>query len=631
MAFLRISNLKKSYRISRTDYQDVLKGINVEFKRGELVAVLGESGCGKSTLMNILGGLDNDYTGSIVLEEEFFKDYTEKQLDDYRKSTVGMIFQNYNLINHMTILENVEIAMTMNDFPKEKRRQRALALLKQMGLADYADKLPNQLSGGQKQRVSIARALSNAPGIILADEPTGALDKDSSKQVMDILKRIAASGRLVIVVTHSQKVASECSRIITIDDGVIKSDVKNSSAEKKFPQLGILRTKDIRLRDIFKLALSNVLQTKQRSLLVSVGMAIGIAAVIIVFCLSSGITNYVNSDFASGMNALQLQVRTDSAFSDNTLKAMYSIDGVERVERGSFLRLNSSYSYGDDEGYIMMLNTSYEGLSDSVETAEGEICSADGEILISEYFAQNLFDGEELTEYEQLVGTRIDISYSGAVESFTICGVYADGSDYADYPCAYISDNDMQSLHSKANKKYVVNTAYVYVADTSYISSVKSTLETLGYSVSRDDATVETMLDYIDLGTKVLTGFAGISIAISAIMVFIVTYISVVERTKEIGVLRAVGGRRKDVTALFVAESGIIGACAGVIAVVTSLFLSIVSNIIMSSYISGGIVALNVWAYIIGLLVSVIISVLAGLIPSLQASNLDPVEALRCE
>ncbi len=634
MAFLRISNLKKSYRISRTDYQEVLKGINVEFKRGELVAVLGESGCGKSTLMNILGGLDNDYTGSIVFEEEFFKDYTEKQLDDYRKSSVGLIFQNYNLINHMTIAENVEVAMTMNDIPRAKRKNRAKALLKQMGLLEYADKLPNQLSGGQRQRVSIARALANAPAIILADEPTGALDKDSAKQVMNILKKIADSGRLVIVVTHSQKVANECSRVLTIDDGVIKSDVKNENFTKKFDRLAYLRTKDVKMGDLFRLALSNILQTKKRSILVSIGMAIGIAAVIIVFCLSSGITNYVNSEFASSVNALQLQVRTTSSFSTAELNRISSIDGVSSVTKGSYLRLNSTYDYGGDTGYIMMLNTSYAGLEESLTLSSGSVCTdaeSQNEILLNEYFARRIYPNYTAEKAEKLIGKTITITYSGASTAFTVSGVYADDTDYAEYPCAYVTDGGMQALYQNAGESYLTNTVYITVADTSYISAVKTTLEAYSYSVSRDDATVETLLDYIDLGTKVLTGFAGISIAISAIMIFIVTYISVVERTKEIGIIRAVGGRKKDVTLLFVLESGIIGATSGVIAVVVSLFLAIVANAAMGSTVAGGIVAYNVWAYLIGLFTSIVISVASGLIPSMQAAQLDPVDALRSE
>lgn len=165
MAYLRIANLKKKYRISRTEDQEVLKGLNVEFKRGELVAILGESGCGKSTFMNILGGLDNDYTGSVVYDGQFFKDYSEKQLDDWRKHKVGLIFQNYNLISHMTVAENIEIAMTMTRQSKAKRQKRVDSLLKKMGLDGMEGKLPNQLSGGQRQRVAIARAIAGLAAI----------------------------------------------------------------------------------------------------------------------------------------------------------------------------------------------------------------------------------------------------------------------------------------------------------------------------------------------------------------------------------------------------------------------------------------------------------------------------------
>ncbi|MCD8309446.1 MAG: ATP-binding cassette domain-containing protein [Clostridia bacterium] len=630
MAFLRIANLKKSYRISKNGYQEVLKGINVEFKRGELVAILGESGCGKSTLMNILGGLDNDYTGSIVLEDQFFKDYDEKQLDDYRKSTVGMIFQNYNLINHMTIAENVEIAMTMNDIPRDKRKKRARALLKQMGLEEYADKLPNQLSGGQRQRVSIARALANAPSIILADEPTGALDKESADHVMKILKKIASSGRLVIVVTHSQKVANECSRIISIDDGVVKSDVHNYDSNKKFDKIPELRTKDIKFSDIARLALSNIKQALRRNILVSIGMAIGIVAVILVFCLSSGLTNYVNTTLADSMNTLQLQVRSSSYFTDSdaTAEEFESIPGVDYVVKGSYLRLNSTYDYGGDTGYILMLNTSYDALS--LTYTAGEKCSTSSEIIISTTFAQNLYSAD-ISSAEQLVGTEIDIIFSGAATTFTISGVYEDSTDYADYPCAYVTTTAMRNLYASANKTYRVNVLYVYVEDTSYITSVKETIEDLGFSVSRDDETVETMLEYIDLATMVLTGFACISLVVSAIMIFIVTYINVIERTKEIGILRAVGGRRKDVTRLFITESAIVGGVSGLLAVIVSLFISIVANVVMASYITGTIIAYNVLVYFIGFVVSVVISVASGLMPAMQASRQDPAEALRCD
>lgn len=627
MAYLRIANLKKSYRVSRTEKQQVLRGINVEFKRGEFVAVLGESGCGKSTFMNILGGLDQDYTGSIVLDGEFLKDYTEKKLDDYRKSRVGLIFQNYNLISHMSVKENIEVAMTMSNIDREERKARTQDVLAQVGLSEYADKLPNQLSGGQRQRVAIARALANTPEILLADEPTGALDKDSAEQVIQILKRIAESGKLVIVVTHSQKVASACSRILTIDDGVIISDEKQYEVPTKTPKPKVIKPQNIGLKELFKLAYSNILQTKKRSLLVSVGMSIGIAAVILVFCLSSGITGYVNEQLASSMNALQIQVVSESSISSSRIKDIGELDGVDFVAEGNYVRMSSFYDYGGDEGTIMLLNSSYDALDR--ELLAGTVCE-NGEILISEAFAENIYT-KEIDEAAALVGTQINITYGGEVTALTIAGVYEDNTDYADYACAYVSKDDLASMYDKANKTLRTNILYVYVVDTSYISAVKESIEAMGYTASRDDSTVETLLEYVDLGTKVLTGFALISIVVSAIMIFIVTYTSVVERTKEIGVLRAVGGRRKDVTVLFILESAIIGAFAGLIAVVFSLFISIVANLIMNNYVGSWIVSLNAVTYVCCFVASVAVGIGSGLLPSMQAANLDPVESLRSE
>ncbi len=632
MAYLRIANLKKSYRTSRTETQQVLNGLNVEFKRGEFVAVLGESGCGKSTFMNILGGLDNDYTGSIVLNGEFMKDYTEKQLDDYRKSKVGLVFQSYNLISHMTVKENIEIAMTMSSVDKETRKKITDDVLEQVGLKDYAKKLPNQLSGGQRQRVAIARALANQPEILLADEPTGALDKESAKDVINILKSIAESGRLVIVVTHSQKVASACSRILTIDNGVIESDKEQYKIDTRIPKPKTAKPHNIKIKELFRLAFDNIVQTRKRSVLVSIGMSIGIAAVILVFCLSGGITNYVNNSLADSMNALQIQVTAPSSFFDSKIKEISELDGVDYVVEGNYYRMNSSYDFNGDEGTIMTLNSSYNKME---KTFVAGTYPDEGEIIISEAFARNIYnntyqDAQSLVNTDEPVKIKIKLTDT-AIKEYAISGVYEDNSDYSSYACAYLNKADLSELYTLANKTLTTNILYVYVTDTSYISAVQDSIETMGYTTAREDSSVETILGYVDLGTKVLTGFSIISIVVSAIMIFIVTYISVIERTKEIGVLRAVGGRRKDVTNLFIFESGMLGAFAGAIAVVFSLFISIVANLIMKSSVGGGLINLSVLTYVICFIVSIVIGVGSGLIPSLQAANLDPVDALRSE
>ena len=439
---------------------------------------------------------------------------------------------------------------------------------------------------------------------------------------------------MVIIVTHSQKVANQCHRVLTIDDGVIQSDERLIKTSNHQPWPSEYIPHNIGFKDLFKLSLKNIWQTRKRSFLVAIGMSIGIAAFILVSCLSGGITSYVNETMADSMNTLQLQVQSSSGISNSNIKKFESIDGVDYIVEGSYLRMNSTYDFNGDTGQIMMLNTSYDKLAESVTA--GVLCenqtneTAAPEIVINENFAKNIYN-KTYADAESLIGQTVTIKFSGKETAFTISGVYADSSDYSSYPCAYVTYETMETLYDKANKTFKTTMVYVYVTDTSYIDAVKTTIETLGFTVSRDDSSVETMLEYIDLGTKVLTGFSFISVAVSAIMIFIVTYISVIERTKEIGILRAVGGRRKDVTGVFVLESLILGTIAGVVAIVLSLFISIVANLIMKSSLSMNLLSYNVLTYFIGLLISVLISVGSGLLPSLQAANLDPVESLRTE
>ncbi len=626
MAYLRVSKLKKSYRISKTEYQQVLNGIDVEFSKGELVAILGESGCGKSTFMNILGGLDSQYEGNVVLDGEFLKEYSEKKLDDYRKTKVGLIFQSYNLISHMSVLENVEIALAMNDVSKAERRELAKKALDTVGLLGMEKKLPNQLSGGQRQRVAIARALINNPEIVLADEPTGALDKEAAANVVDILKEIAAQGKLVIIVTHSKKLADACGRIITIDDGKILSDENKQGALPDWESGHPSRARKIRFKELFKLAYLNLKQTKKRSVLVAVGMSISLAAVMLIACFSGGITTYVTETLVEDRNALQIQV-TDVSFDEEEIEGFAKVDGVEYVVEGVSSKMNVSYESATDKGTVANLLSSYEYLARDM--LAGGIC-ADGQITINEVFADNLLDNNN-DDYGDLIGDMVVLTLGRGQKSFTVSGVYEDTSDYSGYPCAFITKADMGVLYTSAEKSLKINVLYLYAKDASYLTAITETVETLGYTAYRDDATVETILSYIDLGSKVLIGFAAVSLAVSAIMIFIVTYISIIERTKEIGVLRAVGGGKGDVSKLFVCESALLGFLSGLIAVALALFIGITANLIMKSYISYSLVELNVGYYAMGIGASVFLAVASGFIPALSAANLDPVDALRCE
>ena len=226
---IEIKHIYKNYPVGNKEHFTALSDINLSFKKGELVSIIGESGSGKSTLMNLIGGLDSQFEGDIIVDGMNLRGQPDKVLDKYRKNKVGFVFQSFNLIPHLSILDNVTIALTLSNVPEKVKVEKATALLARLGLEKMLKRKPNQLSGGQKQRVAIARALINDPDIILADEPTGALDSGTTAQILEILKEIADDGKLVIMVTHSEKVAAISSRVVEISDGKIVQRRKKQS------------------------------------------------------------------------------------------------------------------------------------------------------------------------------------------------------------------------------------------------------------------------------------------------------------------------------------------------------------------------------------------------------------------
>ncbi len=623
-SLLRIANIEKSYYITKTQKQDVLKGINAEFDRGEFVALLGESGCGKSTLINILGGLDSEYTGSVVVKGQFLRDFNQKEMDDYRKKRVGLIFQNYNLISHMTILENVDISMQMSDIEEKTRHERAMDLLNLVGLSDHAQKLPSQLSGGQKQRVAIARALANNPSILLADEPTGALDKESADIILQILKKIVESGKLVIIVTHSELVASHCSRIVKIDDGIIISDESKYKLNVKDKYEKVIMPKPIKTKDLSKLSLRNLIQTRSRSLLVSIGMSIGIAAVVIILALGKGLTDYVTEVYADNLQSTQITVTQDD-YEDFTSTQIATIDDLEGVIDviSSYMITTATYSYGDVvDDNVGKLSAFYD---DFYPTIIYGVMGDEGTMMINESFATALSEDSILGA----IGTDVTISYGTKDYTFTITGIYDDQSaGSAKYNALITSDDlDLYATPYELDE----NILYISLSDVTYIEPVLDDLSHLGFETYQDDSSAQTVLNYINLGTKVLTGVGAISMVVAAIMIFIVLYISIVERTKEIGILRAIGAQKKDIRRMFIFEAAMLGVTGGIIGTVFAIIVTILTNSITSLSLQTTLISYNVFYYVMGILLSVFVSVLAGISPSIKASDLDPVEALRYE
>ena len=294
---LEIKNISKVYKTDNLK-QIALDNVSINFRDNEFASILGPSGSGKTTLLNIIGGLDKYDTGDLIINEVSTKKYTDRAWDSYRNHRVGFVFQSYNLISHQTILQNVELALTLSGVSKQERRKKAKKALKEVGLESHINKRPNQLSGGQMQRVAIARALVSDPDIILADEPTGALDSETSKQIMDLLKKVAKN-KLVIMVTHNPELASLYStRIIKLKDGVIISDSnpydgsKNTKKDLETEKRKSKKT-SMSLFTALSLSLNNLMTKKGRTILTSFAGSIGIIGIALILSLSSGLNSYI--------------------------------------------------------------------------------------------------------------------------------------------------------------------------------------------------------------------------------------------------------------------------------------------------------------------------------------------------
>ena len=288
---LEIKNIKKSYKTGNF-VQHALNDIDLKFRKKEFVSILGPSGSGKTTLLNIIGGLDRYDNGDLIIKGKSTKKFKDRDWDAYRNKSIGFVFQSYNLINHISILSNVEMGMTLSGKSSRYRRRKALELLKKVGLEDHIHKKPNQLSGGQMQRVAIARALANDPEIILADEPTGALDTRTSKQIMNLIKSIAED-KLVIMVTHNPELANEYSdRVITMRDGKIESDSNPLEDKNEKEEYKLKKTK-MSFFTALRLSLNNIRTKKGRTILVAFASSIGIIGIALILALSNGFQNQI--------------------------------------------------------------------------------------------------------------------------------------------------------------------------------------------------------------------------------------------------------------------------------------------------------------------------------------------------
>lgn len=654
MKLLELKHVNKYYKLSGGERFQALNDVNISFENGELVSIMGESGSGKSTLMNLIGGLDSDFEGELLVEGKNIGTFKEKELDRYRKDKIGFVFQSFNLIPHLTVLDNVTIAMTLSNVSKSERVSAATELLKEVGLEKHMNKKPNQLSGGQKQRVAIARALINNPEIIIADEPTGALDSQTTAQVLEIIKNIAKKGKLVIMVTHSERVANHCSRIIDISDGKIIGDRKGIDLESnsvKEENESVEKKQNLNFISAVKLAFENMRQKKSRNILVSLGASIGITSVIIMLSLGNGVKKYFNDTMNLYVNPMIVETSmpqdksnapissddprsnifammgVQTPFEDEDIKKLEEIDGVKNVEKGfNVISLGTnSITFDGEDKPIMALATISSNITQS-NVKEGKL-PGKNEIFINEALEDKL--GDDIIGKKVTLNVSIDSKMYN--QDLVISGVYTEGAKtpMSTMDMVYVNYDDLQEILKEKDYDLKPTTMYLIADDKDKVPEIKDKVKEYGYGGSSQDMLSSMFTQMIDLMTYLLSGISGISLIVSAIMILVVLYIGVVERTKEIGVLKAIGARRKDIRRIFVSESFLIGLFSGAIACVVSSICVYGANSISNSLFNVDIASINVEYICFGIATSIIISMIAGLMPANKAAKLDPVESLR--
>ena len=634
---LKLKNVKKNYKINKNEVQEVLKDINLTLKSGEFVCIYGESGSGKSTLMNIIGGLDDDYIGTVTINK---KDIKKIDKDNYRRDKIGFVFQNFNLIPYLSVFENVMIMLDMTNVKQIKKIKMVESALEKVGLLEYKNKKVTELSGGQKQRVALARAIINEPDIILADEPTGALDSKNADKVLKILKQISNDGKLVIVVTHSNKVKKYSSRVITIEDGLIKKDeiLKNVKSVKK-------RNKSLK-RNLnsfmcVKLGLSNIIKNLKRNILLITASSIGVIGILISLYIGSGVKKYISNELKNNVNPLLFTVseKGKNELYDVKYYSKSEIDKIRKINHVINIKKDISYT----SAYIVYNGKKYDlvSLSSNSNIKDKNIKLGNvpktNEIVISEYLSDNILNKRQ----NDLVGKNIKLylldssktSPALLTKNLEISGIYKNGKvnliNNSNY--AYVTYNTLEEIYSELDEELKPTEIKIEIDKKENIEYVKKRMKKMGFELSNMEEYTNAIFNYLDIATYVLSSFSFLSLIVSCIMMIIVFSINVLERTKEIGILRSLGFRKKDIKQIFKTEAILIGIFTGIFSCIISKILSSLINSVTKSKFDISIVNVNLKYMIFGIILSILICIIGNIIPSRKASRLNIIDALRYE
>ena len=772
---LELKNIVKKYNTGGSEVE-VLKSVNIHFRENEFVSILGASGSGKTTLLNIIGGLDKYTSGDMALMGRSTKEFKDRDWDSYRNGTIGFVFQSYNLISHLSVIENVKLALSISGQSNAENDEKAKKVLEDVGLAEHLYKKPNQLSGGQMQRVAIARALVTDPKIILADEPTGALDSKTSVQIMELIKEISKT-KLVIMVTHNPELAKEYSdRIVRVKDGEIQEDTNPYVAKEVTDDGFVLKKTAMVFSSAIKSSFKNLLTKKFRTLMTVVASSIGIISIGLVLAISSGMDKYIQTMQNENLSSMPIMISANqinfglSVDDDNSEKDSNGSELVPKSRRDVHRNLYSVDSLGNGETFISYIQNNAKDYYSAIDFAEGYKLQAltkntkgevvavkqeqtsfndsifgvlpeDKNLIMNQYevvksskdnfeypsdnevvlfTAKNNeidkatikalgFDENAKVKYEDVIGKEFSVVENNnyyrkiadrfvprdvdakmydsgtkvkvvailkAKDSFTrpqmtigytraLQKAMIEKEEKSDIVVAQQKDKTRNII---TNQKMDSDTAEQILA-TLGAKTAPSTINIYPKSFNDRDKIAEVINDfnkkvadkygpdssdyhkysitYADLAKQmttimsqmintislILSAFAGISLIVSSIMIGILTYVSVVERTKEIGILRAIGARKKDITRIFIAEAGLIGFISGAVGVGVTMLLSvpISGSIAKALKVEAFTASLNAQSSIGLILLSLILTLIASIIPSRIAAKKDPVEALRTE
>lgn len=630
---LKLENIKKEYKISKSNKQIILNDINLELSSGEFVCIYGESGSGKSTLMNIIGGLDNNYDGKVKIDDVSIK---ELDLDNYRRDKIGFVFQNFNLISYFTVFENVMLMLDMVKLKEKEKIKRTKEALRKVGLIKHSHKKPNELSGGMKQRVALARAIINEPDIILADEPTGALDKKNANKVLNILKNLSLEGKLVIVVTHSNNVKKFANKIITLDGGkIIKFDnISDNKLDKKSSEF---LKRGLNSSICIKLGINNIFKNLKRNILIIIASSIGVIGILISLYVGSGVKKYINDEIKNNIDPLSFNIteKGKNELYDIKYYSESEISKIKKIKHVKNIVKNVSYS----SAYIIYKNKKYDLVSLSSYTnmnekniKKGNILK-DNDIVFSEYLENNI-DGNVIDNYVSLyLLDTSNLEPKMISDDLNVSGIYKNGKidllNNSNY--AYVKYETLEKIYNDYDMKLKPTELKIEIDNKNNIEYVKKEIKKLGYELSNMQDYTNTIFNYLDIATFIISSFSFISLIVSIIMIITIFNINVLERTKEIGIFRAIGFRKKDIKRIFKTEAMLIGVLTGI---TSSYFSIIISKLIKKVTISKFNVNLvNVeFKYIIcGLIISIIVCFIGSIYPSNKASKLNIVDALRYE